>query len=100
MKNRILIGVALILIAVVIVVRYEFKQKFEVFKTEIANYESNQLDNFRKEKEKRIATLSSGDKKIFQFFTEQFDESKSISERDTTFSFLYLSETINTKLHQ
>jgi len=98
MKNRILIGVALILIAVVIVVRYEFKQKFEVFKTEIANYESNQLDNFRKEKEKRIATLSSGDKKIFQFFTEQFDESKSISERDTTFSFLYLSETIKYKV--
>ena len=53
MKNKILIGVALLLIIVVIVVRYEFKQKFEVFKTEIANYELNQLDNFRKEKENR-----------------------------------------------
>lgn len=97
MKNKILIGVALLLIAVVIVVRYEFKQKFEVFKTEIANYESNQLDNFRKEKEKRIATLSNGDKKLLQLFTQQFDESKSISEKDTTFSFFYLSETIKYK---
>jgi len=98
MRNKILLGVAALLIVLLITVRYLFKEKLEVFKSEIAKYETNELESFRNKKENRIATLSTGDKKIFQFFTEQFDENKSISERDTTFSFLYLSETIKYKV--
>ncbi len=97
MKNKILITIAVLLIALVFCVRHFFKEKFEVFKTEIANYESSQLENFRKEKENRITALSNGDKKILQLFTEQFDESKSITESDTTFSFLYLSGDVKYK---
>jgi hypothetical protein len=86
------------LILLVIWVRYEFKEKFEVFKTSVSQYESAQLENFKKEKESRVASLSNGDKKIYQLFTQQFDESKSISERDTSFSFLYLSESVKYKV--
>lgn len=98
MKIKILISIAILLVALVVVVRYLFREKLEVFKKEIINYESTQLDNLRKEKESRIAALSIGDKKIMQLFTEQFDESKSINEGDTTFSFLYLSDDVKYKI--
>ena len=78
--------------------KYEFKKKFEAFKTSISEYETTQLENFRKEKERRVASLSSSDKKILQIFTEQFDESKSISVRDTLLSFLYLSRSVKYKI--
>lgn len=97
MKNKILIAIAALLIALVVGVRYFFKQKFQVFKIEIAKYESSQLENFRKEKENRIASLSNGDKIILQHFTAQFDESKAITEQDTSFSFLYLSDEVKYK---
>lgn len=97
MKNKILIAIVVLLVALIVCVRYFFKEKFEVFKTEISNYEATQFENFRKEKENRIAALSNGDKKILQLFTKQFDENKSISERDTTFSFLYLSGDVKYK---
>lgn len=98
MKNKILIGVAILLILLVIWVRHEFKETFEVFKTSVSQYETEQLENFKKEKESRVASLSNGDKKIYQLFTEQFDESKAISERDTSFSFLYLSGSVKYKV--
>lgn len=98
MKNKILIVLAWLLITTVVIVRYKFKQKLEQFKTEIARYESNQLENFRNEKDNMISTLLSGDNRLYKLFTNQFDESKSISERDTTFSFLYLNETIKFKV--
>lgn len=94
MKNKILIGIAFLLILLVVVVRYVFKEKFEVFKTSISQYETAQLETFKKEKENRIASLSNGDKKVLQLFTEQFDESKAIIEQDTSFSFLYLSDKV------
>jgi len=92
MKNKILIGIAVVLILIVLLVRYIFKDKFESFKTSISHYEIDQLSNFRKEKEKRVAELINGDKIIYESFTNQFDESKSMAERDTSFSFLYLSK--------
>ena len=98
MKNKILIGVAILLILIVIWVRHEFKETFEVFKTSVSQYETEQLESFKKEKESRVASLSNGDKKIYQLFTEQFDESKAISEKDTSFSFLYLSGSVKYKV--
>lgn len=98
MKNKILIGVAVLLILLVIWIRYEFKEQFEIFKTSVKQYEVAQLENFKKEKENRVASLSNGDRKIFQLFTEQFDESKSITERDTSFSFMYLSGSVKYKV--
>ena len=98
MKNKILIGVAILLILLVIWVRHEFKETFEVFKTSVSQYETEQLEIFKKEKESRVASLSNGDKEIYQLFTEQFDESKAISERDTSFSFLYLSGSVKYKV--
>ena len=98
MKIKILTGVAILLILLVVWVRYEFKEKFEVFKTSVSQNEITQLENFRKEKESRVASLSNVDKKIYQLFTDQFDESKSISERDTSFSFLYLSGNVKYKV--
>ena len=51
MKNKILIAVAILLILIVVWVRYEFKEKFEVFKTSVSQNETIQLEKFRKEKE-------------------------------------------------
>lgn len=81
----------------IIVVRYLYSQKFGEFKIDIAKYESEQLDIFRKEKDNRITVLANSDKEIMRLFTEQFDENKSFFERDTTFSFLYLSGKIKFK---
>lgn len=97
MRNKILLGIAVLLILLVVVVRYEFKEKFKAFKTSISQYETTQLETFRKEKENRIASLSNGDKKILQLFTAQFDESKAITDQDTSFSFLYLSDEMKYK---
>jgi hypothetical protein len=97
MKTKILLAIAALLIVMVIAVRYLYSQKFEEFKKNITKYESERLDNFIKEKENRIAALSNDDKEIMQLFTEQFDENKSFSERDTTFSFLYLSGNVKYK---
>lgn len=97
MKTKILLTIAALLTVMLIAVRYLYNKKFDEFKNDIANYESQQLDNFRRGKESRIAALSNGDKEIMQLFTEQFDENKSFSERDTTFSFLYLSGNVKYK---
>lgn len=97
MRNKILLTIAALLIIMVITVRYLFTQKFDEFKNDIAKLESEQLDNFRREKENRIAFLSNDDKNILQLFTQQFDENKSITERDTLFSFLYLSGSVKYK---
>ncbi len=98
MKNKILLGIAVLLILLVITIRYQFKEKFEVFKTSVSQYESAQLADFRRVKESRVGSLSNGDKKIYQLFIEQFDEAKSITEADTSFSFLYLSESVKYKI--
>jgi hypothetical protein len=97
MKNKILIGIAVFLILLIIVVRYQFNQKFELFKTSISQYETAQLDIFRKEKEKRVASISNSDTKLLNYFTNQFDEGKAIIEQDTSFSFLYLSDKVHYK---
>jgi hypothetical protein len=97
MKNKILIGISILLILLVFIVRHQFKEKFEVFKTSVSLYESAQIENFRKEKEYRIVSLSSGDDKVLQLFTEQFDENKAITEHDTSFSYLYLNDKVTYK---
>jgi hypothetical protein len=97
MKNKILIGIALFLVLFLILVRYKFKEKFEVFKVSISQCEAKKLIDFRKEKEFKIAELTNGDKAIFQRFSNQFNESEAIIEHDTTFSFLYLSDVLKYK---
>ncbi|OSZ81148.1 hypothetical protein CAP36_07910 [Chitinophagaceae bacterium IBVUCB2] len=97
MKNKILIGVALLLLSLVLLIRYQFRTKFETFRTEISHYETAQLEIFRKEKEARLLLLSNGDTKIYTLFTQFFDESTAISEKDTSFSFLYLRKNIKYK---
>lgn len=94
MKNKILLVIATMLVIMVISVRYLFVRKFDEFKNNISIYESEQIVNLLKEKESRITTLSNGDKRILQLFSEQFDESKSITIKDTSFSFLYLRKSL------
>ena len=98
MKNKILIGIAILLLLLIAVVRYEFTEKFEDFKRSIANYESMQLENFRQEKKIQIDLLSKVDKKICQSFEKQFDENKSIAEKDTSFTYLYLSGSVKYRI--
>lgn len=96
MKNKILIGIVTLLVLLVVSVRFMFNSKFEEFKVSVQQYENEQLANFQQEKEKMIAQLSS--ESLAQLFNQYFDESKSIIEKDTTFSFLYLSESVKYKI--
>lgn len=96
MKNKILIGIVALLALLVVSVRFMFNKKFEEFKVSVQQYENEQLANFQKEKEKTIAQLSN--ESLAQLFNQYFEESKSIIEKDTTFSFLYLSESVKYKI--
>ncbi|MCB0536698.1 MAG: hypothetical protein KDE33_04140 [Bacteroidetes bacterium] len=96
MKNKILIGIVAFLALLLVSVRFMFKNKFEEFKVSVQQYENEQLANFQQEKEKKIAQLSN--ESLAQLFNQYFEESKSIIEKDTTFSFLYLSESVKYKM--
>lgn len=96
MKNKILIGIVLFLALLLVSVRFMFKNKFEEFKVSVQQFENEQLANFQQEKEKKIAQLSN--EGLVQLFNQYFEESKSIIEKDTTFSFLYLSESVKYKM--
>jgi len=95
MKNKILIGLAAALIIFAISVRFVFKNQFDEFKISVQNYENKQLENFKQEKEKKISQLSNED--LSKLFNQYFDETKSIVEKDTIFSFLYLNGNVKYK---
>ncbi len=97
MKNKILLAIAIFLILFVMFVRYQFKEKFDIFKESILNYEKTQLVIFNIEKDKRIDSLLKKDKRIYELFTKQFDEAKAIITIDTSFSYLYLSKPLKVK---
>lgn len=96
MRNKILIGIVGLLVLLLVTVRLIFKNKFEEFKVSVQNYEKKQLAYFKQEKEKKLAQLSN--EGLVQLFNEYFEENKSMVEKDTTFSFLYLSERVKYKM--
>lgn len=98
MRNKILLGIAVLLVMLVLSVRYIFKNQFAEFEVSIRKFESEQLVDFQQEKEKMVARISN--EGLEQFFDQYFDKSKSFIEKDTTFSFLYLSESIKYKKGQ
>lgn len=97
MRNKILIGTAILLIALIFIVRYFYRKGYQEFKDSISQYESLELKKFDDEKKDKLNSLSKGNQKIYRLFTDQFDINKSIVERDTTFSILYLSGTVKYK---
>ena len=84
MRNKILIGVAILLILLVISVRFIFKNRLAEFEVSIKKYETEQLEYFKIEKEKRITQFS--DEGLLDYFNQYFEESKYIYEKDTVFS--------------
>ncbi len=92
MKNKVLIGIVALLALLLLSVRFMFNSKFEEFKVSVQQYENEQLANFQQEKNKKISQLSN--ERMAQLFNQYFNESKSIIEKDSTFSFLYLSESV------
>lgn len=98
MRNKLLLVIAIILVMLLLIVRYVYKNKLEEFKLSVKQYEYTQSLNFLHEKEKMIEQLS--DKGLIQYFNQYFEESKSIIEKDTTYSFLYLSESVKYRIGQ
>jgi hypothetical protein len=94
MKNIALIVIVILLIALLIVVRIIFTGKFEVFKTQVSQFELVQSEKFKQEKENKLFSLSFEKKIILQHFRDQFDENKCMTEKDTTFSFFYLHKIV------
>src|SRR5690554_1148399 len=98
MKNKILIGIVVLLILLLVSVRYIFKNQFSEFEVSVKNYETEQLESYNKEKEKKIIQLSG--EGLSELFNQYFEEAKSVIEKDTTFSFLYLSGSVKYKVGQ
>lgn len=98
MKNKVLIGIVVLLILLLISVRYIFKNQFDEFKISVQEYENEQLGKFEQEKEKKIVQFS--EEGLSNLFNQYFDETKSIIEKDTAFSFLYLSGNVKYKIGQ
>jgi hypothetical protein len=96
MRNKILLGIAVLLVLLVLSVRYIFKNQFAEFEVSLREYETEQLADFKREKEIIVAHFSN--EGLEQFFNQYFDESKSFIEKDSTFSFLYLSESVKYKM--
>jgi len=95
MRNKILIGVAILLILLVISVRFIFKNRLADFEVSIKKYETEKLEYFKIEKEKRIAQFKA--EGLLDYFNQYFEESKYIYEKDTVFSFLYLNGSVKFK---
>lgn len=96
MKNKILIGIVVLLALLLLSVRLIFKNKFDEFKVSVQNYEKEQLAYFKQEKEKKIAQFSN--EGLAELFNKYFEESKSLIEKDTAFSFLYLTKKVKYKM--
>ena len=99
MKNKILLAVALLLIVLVVIARLIFNQKLEVFKTDLANYEAIQYQQFKLAKEQRLAEISRNEPLLFQHFVDSLDEQSSVVERDTLYAYLYLKNRVKYKSH-
>lgn len=99
MKNKILLAVALLLIVLVVIARLIFNQKLEVFKTDLANYEAIQYQQFKLAKEQRLAEISRNEPLLFQHFVDSLDEQSSVVERDTLYAYLYLKKRVKYKSH-
>jgi len=97
MRNKILLSAAVLLLLIVIVVRYQYGEKLKIFKASISQYENSQLNIFRNEKERRSDSIAKNHNEISHLFNDQFSETNAVIAKDTTFSFLYLSETIKYK---
>jgi hypothetical protein len=78
--------------------RLIFKNKFEEFKVSVRNYEKEQLIYFRLEKEIMISQISN--EGLAELFNKYVDESRYFIVKDTTFSFLYLSQSVNYRMGQ
>lgn len=95
MRNKILLGIAILLVLLILTVRYFFKNQYTEFEVSIKKYESEQLANFQNEKEKTAKKMAN--EGLEQFFNQYFDERKYFIEKDTSFSFLYLSGSLRFK---
>jgi hypothetical protein len=96
MRNKILLGISVLLVFLILSVRYIFQNQFAEFKVSIRKYESEQLVDFQQEKEKIVAQISN--EGLEHFFNQYYDKSKSTIEKDTSFSLLYLSESVKFKM--
>jgi hypothetical protein len=98
MRNKIIIGIIVLLVIFMLVVRYLFRSGFNTFKEDIANFEIQLYDEFSKAKKNKLDSLQN-DAKLLEKFNELFNDSLAISKKDTSFSILYLSEVLQFQLY-
>jgi hypothetical protein len=98
MRNKVLFVIAILLILSLVTVRFIFKDKFDKFELLIKEYEYEQSEFFIKEKEKKITQITQ--EGLLHLFNQYFDDSKYFIEKDTVFSYLYLSGSVKYKTAQ
>lgn len=100
MKNKILIGIAVLLATVVFIVRFNFKSGLESFKLSVSDFEKKQMESFTAEKIKRIDFLRNNDTAIYKLYSSQFNDTLSYDLKDTSFSYFYLSDIIKYRVQK
>ena len=97
MRNKVLIAIAISLTLIVVVVRLQFHNNLELFKTNILAYEREQISILNKTKDEHLKSLKLKNPTILPLFDNQFTDANAIEERDTTFNYFYLNESVKYK---
>lgn len=95
MKNKILIGIVVVLVIILVVVRYRFSQELAIFNLELSIYANNQISKFNKAKDIQLGELALKDKRITAAFINQFNVDSSFVIHDTIFHYLYLNKVVS-----
>lgn len=98
MRNKILLLIAAAIIGFVVFVRFSFKSKFEDFKLAVASIEKTGLQIVNSEKAKKLEFLKANDTALYRLYATQFIDTMALSRKDTSFSFLYLSDKVSIKV--
>lgn len=96
LRNKILIGVVVVLAGLVFFVRFNFKSTLSDFKETLSSFEKDKLVAFQMEKNNKLNSIK--DSSIRVLFAQQYNDSLALKRKDSTCRFMYLSETVSYNL--
>lgn len=94
MKKYILLGLALLIIAVVLTVRLNYYKNLREFKDNISAYENSLIQEFEKNKDEKLNILATKYPVISEMLLENYSTTDALLKKDTIFNYYYLSDKI------
>lgn len=92
MKNKLLIGIAIILLSFVLFTRMQFKKRLNIFNNEIEKFEQTNYEIFQSKKDHYLDSLNNNNDPYYTCFKSFFSDSSARKSVDTTFNYLYLKK--------